>query len=146
MYGEETHNAIIDSIAKEKCSDVHITCSGLISNSTLDFECGMEPEITRIFYDSYSGRYFETSIGKVIQAEYHLNRNFMLCGVVSLNDFYEFLGLEKTDIGYEVGWSNYNGDIYWIDFNHVKTELDDGTEVFVIDMVFDPTVEWLNDI
>ena len=146
LYGEEAHNAIIDSIAKEKCSDVHITCPGLISNSTLDFECGMEPEITRVFYDSYSGRYFETSISKVIQAEYHLNRNFMFNGVISLNDFYDFLGLEKTDIGNEVGWSCCNGDIYWIDFNHHKITLDDGLEIFIIDMVFEPTAEWLNDI
>ena len=83
---------------------------------------------------------------KVIQAEYHLNRNFMFAGVIPLNDFYEFLGLEKTELGDAVGWSSCNGDIYWIDFNHHRLTLDDGMEIYVIDMVFEPTAEWMEDL
>lgn len=116
LYGEEAHNAIVDSM------------------------------IIRTFYDSFSQRYFETTIAKVIEAEYHLNRNFMFQGVIPLNDFYEFLGLEKTELGETVGWSSCNGDIYWIDFNHHKLTLEDGMEIFVIDMVFEPTAEWMEDL
>ncbi len=145
LYGEDTHKAIVDSIVKERCEEVHIVAPGLISNSTLDFEEGMEPEIVRTFYDAFSQRHFESTISKVIQAEYHLNRNFMFNGVISLNDFYEFLGLEKIKIGDDLGWSNCNGDIYWIDFNHHRIDLDDGMEIFVIDMVFEPTADWLED-
>lgn len=145
LYGEETHNSIVDAIAKERCEQVHITTSTWCSCDTLDFEDGMEPEIIRTFYDNFSNRYFESTISKVIQAEYHLNRNFMFSGAISLNDFYEFLGLEKIDSGDTVGWSSYNGDIYWIDFNHHKTVLDDGMEIFIIDMVFEPTVDWMED-
>lgn len=125
LYGEEAHNVIMDSII-----------------SSLDFGEGMEPEVSRTFYDSFSQRYFESTIEKVIQAEYHLNRNFMFAGVIPLNDFYEFLGLEKTELGDAVGWSSCNGDIYWIDFNHHRLTLDDGMEIYVIDMVFEPTAEW----
>lgn len=146
LYGEETHNAVVDSIAKEQCKDVYITTPGLISNSTLDFGEGMEPEITRTFYDSFSKQYFETTIAKVIEAEYHLNRNFMFTGVISLNDFYEFLGLEKIDIGDNIGWSSCDGDIYWIDFNHHLATFDDGLEIYVVDMVFEPTSDFLADI
>ena len=89
---------------------------------------------------------FESTIEKVIQAEYHLNRNFMFAGVIPLNDFYEFLGLEKTELGDAVGWSSCNGDIYWIDFNHHRLTLDDGMEIYVIDMVFEPTAEWMEDL
>ena len=106
----------------------------------------MEPEVSRTFYDSFSQRYFESTIEKVIQAEYHLNRNFMFAGVIPLNDFYEFLGLEKTELGDAVGWSNCNGDIYWIDFDHHRLTLDDGMEIYVIDMVFEPTAEWMEDL
>lgn len=143
LYGEEAHNAIIDSIAKEKCSEVHITCPGAVSNSTLDFNEGSEPDLIRTFYDSFSKRYFESTISKVIQAEYHLNRNFMLGGDVSLNDFYAFLGLEGIDTGDLLGWS-VNDELYWIDFNHHMLTLDDGMEIFVVDMVFDPRLyeEW----
>lgn len=145
LYGEEAHNAIVDSIISEKCKDVSISATGGWFNSTLDFGEGMEPKVVRTFYDSFSQRYFETTIEKVIQAEYHLNRNFMFFGTIALNDFYDFLGLEKTDFGDTVGWSSVNGDIYWIDFNHRRVTLDDGMEVYVIDMVFEPTAEWLED-
>lgn len=63
-----------------------------------------------------------------------------------INDFYEFLGLEKTKLGDAVGWSSCNGDIYWIDFNHHRLTLDDGMEIYVIDMVFEPTAEWMEDL
>lgn len=137
LYGEEAHNAIIDSIAKEQCSAPHITCPGLIKTSTLDFDDCAEPELIRTFYDNFSKRYFESTISKVIQAEYHLNRNLMLIGGVSLNNFYEFLGLEGTEAGENLGWS-VNDELYWIDFDHHKLVLDDGMEIFVIETVFDP--------
>lgn len=146
LYGEEAHNAIMDSIVKEQCKDISITSKGGWYNSTLDFGEGMEPEVTRTFYDAFSQRYFESTIEKVIQAEYHLNRNFMLAGTIPLNDFYEFLGLENTELGDTVGWSSVNGDIYWIDFNHHRLTLDDGMEIYVIEMVFEPTPDWMEDI
>ena len=146
LYGEEAHNAIVNSIMSEQCKDISISATGGWFNSTLDFGEGMEPEVVRTFYDSFSQRYFETTIEKVIQAEYHLNRNFMFAGVIPLNDFYEFLGLEKTELGDAVGWSSCNGDIYWIDFNHRRLTLDDGMEIYVIDMVFEPTAEWMEDL
>ena len=146
LYGEEAHNAIVNSIAKEKCKGISISANGGWYDSSLDFGEGMEPEVSRTFYDSFSQRYFESTIEKVIQAEYHLNRNFMFAGVISLNDFYEFLGLEKTELGDAVGWSSCNGDIYWIDFNHHRLTLDDGMEIYVIDMVFEPTAEWMEDL
>ena len=146
LYGEETHNAIVDSIMSEKCKDISISTPGFFTNSSLDFGEGMEPEVIRTFYDSFSQRYFETTIEKVIQAEYHLNRNFMFAGTIPLNDFYEFLGLEKTELGDAVGWSSVNGDIYWIDFNHRRVTLEDGMEIYIIDMVFEPTADWMEDI
>lgn len=145
LYGEETHNAIIDAIVKEKCEDVYISAPGGFYNSTLDFGESVEPEIIRTFYDSFSQRYFETTIAKVIEAEYHLNRNYMLGGDVTLNDFYELLGLEKTDIGSTLGWSSCTG-ILWLDFNHRLTTLDDGMEIFIIDTVFEPTVDYMENI
>lgn len=148
LYGEEAHNAIVDSIVSEKCKDVFLYASDWAGYSCLDFgeDTAAYPEIVRTFYDSFSQRYFETTISKVIQAECHLNRNFMFKGVIPLNDFYEFLGLEKTEFGETVGWSSCNGDIYWIDFNHHKLTLEDGMEIFVIDMVFEPTAEWMEDL
>lgn len=146
LYGGEAHNAIVDSIVKEKCKGVTVFAPRGWYSSTLDFGEKIRPESLRLFYDSFSQRYFETTIAKVLEAEYHLNRNFMFNGAISLNEFYDFIGLEKTDLGDTVGWSSVNGDLYWIDFDHYRTTLENGTEVYVIDMVFVPTAEWMEDL
>ena len=137
LYGEEAHNNIVDAIAAEKCDEVHISAGGLTSAYTQEIESDAEP---RLFYDEYSGRYFETTIEKVLLAEYHLNRNYILRGFVRLNEFYEFLGLEPTDYGETVGW-DICGEIYWIDFNHRKAFIgddNDGFECYIIEMPYYP--------
>lgn len=137
LYGEEAHNNIVDAIAAEKCDEVHISARGLTSAYTQEIESDAEP---RLFYDEYSGRYFETTIEKVLLAEYHLNRNYILRGFARLNEFYEFLGLEPTDYGETVGW-DICGEIYWIDFNHRKAFIgddNDGFECYIIEMPYYP--------
>ena len=137
LYGEEAHNNIVDAIAAEECDEVHISAGGLTYAYMQEIESDTEP---RLFYDEYSGRYFETTIEKVLLAEYHLNRNYILRGFARLNEFYEFLGLEPTDYGETVGWDIY-GDIYWIDFNHRKAFIgddNDGFECYIIEMPYYP--------
>lgn len=137
LYGEETHNNIIDAIAKEQPKEVHITAGGVISNYTQEIESDSEP---RLFYDEYSERYFESTIEKVLLAEYHLNRNYILRGFARLNEFYEFLGLEPKDYGDAVGW-DVCGEIYWIDFNHRKAVIgddNDSFECYIIEMPYYP--------
>lgn len=148
LYGEEAHKKIVESLAIEKAKDVPIIAQGFLGGSSLEFEDANEE--TRLFYDVFSKRYFESTISKVLQAEYHLNRNFMFSGYISLNEFYKFLGLEETELGATVGWNSCNGDIYWIDFDHSKAMLDDGengeVECYIIDMVFPPDETYLEDV
>ena len=122
LYGEETHNSIIDAIAVEKAKGVGIRAEGMFTQCdlALDDMCS-EPVL---FFEEYSGRYFESTIEQVITAEYHLNRNFVLRGYTVLNELFEFLGLEPTDYGSEIGWA-VEDELYWIDFNHRKTTLED---------------------
>ena len=137
LYGEEAHNNIVDAIAAEECDEVHISAGGLTYAYAQEIESDTEP---RLFYDEYSGRYFETTIEKVLLAEYHLNRNYILRGFARLNEFYEFLGLEPTDYGETVGW-DICGEIYWIDFNHRKAFIgddNDGFECYIIEMLYYP--------
>ena len=140
LYGEEAHQKIVDAIAAEKAKDVYITSTGLVRNSSLDFD-EHDPNDERLFYDAYSNRYFESSINRVIQAEYHLNRDFVISGYLPANHFYQLLGLEPLEGGDTVGWSIDTG-IYWIDFNHSKVTLDDELEVLVIDMDWVPDAGW----
>lgn len=135
LYGKEAHDKIISSIAAEKSNAMPITAGSFIKNSCLDFD---EKEEEMLFYDVYSGKYFTSTMSKVLQAEYHLNRNYVLAGGVELNQFYDFLGISRVDGGDTVGWSCCDGEIQWIDFDHKKTTTDDGLEVHIIEMIFEP--------
>lgn len=135
IFGEEGHQQILDAITAEKAKDVYISSSGFCSTSTLAFN-DRDQEDKKLFYDSFSKRYFESTLAQVLEAEHHLNRNWTLGADVNVNDFYDFLGIGGIPGGNDLYWFYADG-INWIDFNHHKTTLDDGLEVFVID-IYDP--------
>lgn len=66
-------------------------------------------------YDNFSGRYFESDIDQIKRAVNELNRQMLLHDYVSLNEFYDELGLTHTDLGEELGWSIDKGyiDVYF---------------------------------
>ena len=105
-YGEEANTHIREKIAKDR----------YVEHKT---ELGGE---TKLFYDFYSGRYFNSTMEKVLAAEFALNRQIILGECAYLNDFYQELELPFIDVGDEVGWSRgYMCDTYrqeWVDFNH----------------------------
>lgn len=136
LYGEETHNNIINSLAIEKAKEVHVTASYLCSDCDLSLEdSGSKPVL---FYESISERFFESTIEQVMSAEYHFNRNYILRGFCELNEFYDFLGLEVTKDGSELGWTPTDEGSYWIDFNHRKAKLEDGTTFYILEVMIDP--------
>ena len=104
----------------------------------------VEPDRKVIFYEEVSGESIARYEREVMDAEYHLNRNFVLRGVASLNEFYAFLGLPETRYGDEVGWTVADG-YSWIDFEHRLVSRDDGgDDVCVIDMLFPPHAGYLD--
>ena len=143
LYGEEAHQTIMKELAVEKAKDISIYAPNLVGCSNLEFQDADEE--TRLFYDSFSKRYFESTISRVLQAEYHLNRNFTLGATPSLNDFYDLLGLERTEHGDSIGWTNSDGSYYWIDFNHYKTTVDGTMECWIIESEFLPDSQFLED-
>ncbi len=139
LYGEEAHKAVMTALVTEKVDKDHtIIATAMYGATTLDF--GDTDEEIHTFYDCFSNRPFESTISKVLQAEYHLNRNFALGGLyVELNNFYELLGIPPIDNGKVLGWDCAE-DIVWIDFNHYKATLDDGMEIYYIEMMLEPGV------
>ena len=141
-YGEEVHHDSMRSIRLSPVNkDNYITNPGGWYNSTLDF--GDDGE-TKLFFDVFSGRYFESTIEKVLQAEYAFNRNFILRGDATLAEFYEFLGLEPTPESKILGWMVFD-DFYWIDFNNYKVKLEEsenGLECNFIEFMFDPVADY----
>lgn len=130
LHGENADYLVRDKIIKEKAE-----ASDLYSS---------DEKLT--FYEEHLGEFFELSKEEVLMAEYHLNRNFILRGYTTLNEFYEFLGLPKTKAGDALGWSCDAGCAFygysWIDFNHEKHTLDDGMEYYTITFPFPPTLDY----
>lgn len=140
LYGEETHNKIVDAIAVEKV-DRDWGVSGSYFGESCDLAneeaCG-DPVL---FYEENSGRYFESTIEQVLNAMYHINRNYTLRGYVYLNEYFEFLGLEGNDYGSVMGWAPTDEGEYWLEYNCRKTVLDDGLEVYILETPFEPSYE-----
>lgn len=137
LFGEEAHEQILKSLACEKAKDIPLYAQTLGGSECLDF-MEFEDQEKHLFYDSFSERYFQSTFERVLQAEYHLNRNFVLGFAESLNEFYLFLGIEEIEGGDDIGWVMSDG-ISWIDFNHSKATIDEGLDCYVIDMSFVPS-------
>ena len=85
------------------------------------------------FYDGLSERYFESTIISVEEAEANLNRLFAYNDYVSINEFYKLLGLPEVEWGDCVGWYKH-GDLKWIDFEHIKSDVNECEETGQSDM------------
>ena len=125
VLGEEAEQKVENAIAEEKVSDI----------------CPEEGKL--LFYEPNYGQGFERTMLEVQDAEYRLNQKFEVEGEASLNDFFELLGLNKTDTGDLIGWSqemawdNYN--YQWIEFEHEFKKTEGGREYYQINMPFPPT-------
>lgn len=99
----------------------------------------------QLFYDYFSERYFESTMEEVLKAEYELNRELHTKDYAYLNEFYDLLGLDHIQSGWDLGWST--GALLshywktWIDFRHEKVEMEDGMECYIITMT-EPIVDF----
>lgn len=132
LYGEDADKTVQESIAKDKYEKANIT---------LDDE-------KRLFYDEFSGRYFESTLEKVLIAEYELNKEFGRTGYAYLNRFYELLGISKKYNRKALGWSQEmifdKYSTYFVEFKHTKVVMDDGLECYILSICYDPIVDFEN--
>lgn len=130
LYGEDADAQVREGIVKDKYKDV--------DNS--------EEGETQLFFDMFSNRYFESTIEKVQNAEYFVNRQLALWDAVDLNQFYDLLEIPRIDCGNNYGWSVegcfalYGNS--WIDFDHQKVTMDDGLECTIIIMATEPIIDF----
>lgn len=61
------------------------------------------------FFDPQSGRWFEHDIEKIRKAVNKLNRDMLSDNYISLNEFYDEIGLAHTDLGDRMGWNISTG-------------------------------------
>lgn len=130
LYGEDANERIKEEIAKDKYADSDVK---------------MEAN-TQLFYDDFAGRYFESTLEKVIKAEYEINKKISLWGGAEVNEFYELLDIPQVDglkhHGWSIGYlmSDTWGD--WLDFQHKKVVMDDGLECTIISTWPEPMFDY----
>lgn len=72
-----------------------------------------------LFFDRYSGRYFTSDIEKVRQAVNKINHQVNNSYYASMTDFYDLIGLERTEVSDEFGWNA--DELLEVDFTAVLT-------------------------
>lgn len=112
IFGEEQD----ENIKKEVVKDREVS-------TTIPDSC---PEGQLIFYEEFSETFFFRSMLEMVDAEYQFNKFFITNGYATLNNFYEFLGLDPKDFGDSVGWSLEAGETFygyqWVDIEHLLCE------------------------
>lgn len=135
VYGEEAGKTVRAEIAKDKYTGDEVL-----------LDDGKE-----LFYDFYSGRFFEATKETVLKAEYETNRKMYVEYSASLNDFYRLVGLEPLEEYEEMGWCcGQIEEMYWhnwIEFEHEETILDedaDGNEGLVCTIIHMPQAPYID--
>lgn len=96
-----------------------------------------------LFYDGYSKRYFYSNPERIQQAIYHLNRNFQLKQEVSVNEWYEMIGIDGIEGGDDDTWvvnDFWEGGLTpWIDiYQQISVRDDTGEKCTQIFFDWDP--------
>lgn len=129
IYGEEAEEHVRHEIIKDKYTEQH------------------KADEKQLFFDSFSMRYFRSTIEEVLKAEHTFSKMLVNFGYANLNEFYDMLGLDHTDYGYELGWSTASDQAFygysWLDFEHEKVLLDDGLECTIISANQEPDAGYM---
>lgn len=110
--GEKKEKTIMDSIAEDQIKENPPQTTG--SQVIL----GSGKSLCR---DAMSGRYFYQDIEKIKRAEIDLNYKMLNEMYISVNDYYEAIGLEETTAGEDLGWCVNNGKLRFV-YSPILTE------------------------
>lgn len=132
LYGESTNHIVKTEVAKDKYEKTAVIKSD-------------EAE-KQLFYDTFSNRYFESTMETVLKAEYEINKKITEFAGANVNEFYDWLGIPPIPSGDDYGWVDdvLMADTWskWLTFLHTKVTLDEGLECTIIDYE-DPTYDFL---
>ena len=120
IVGEQKEKEIHDAVIRERIEQIPPSTEVLITGNA---------QVT--CYDSVFGRKFMTTYDALKDAERSVNSRLFSEMYISLNEFYEELGLPPTKIGNDVGWNIENGYLELYIFTRMD---DDGkTPCYAID-------------
>lgn len=117
--GEKKERIVRDKVAEERVKKNPVSKNEVIVTGNGKTLC----------FDPISGRYFMCSIETIKRAENTLNKQMLhdISGYVSLNEFYDEIGLDHTSVGDDLGWNT--DQIIDIDFS---SQLNDNGEPSVV--------------
>lgn len=95
MIGEVKEKAIKDEIVRDKAKQIESKEVYLVGSDE------------QIFLEPLTGRYFKSTWNRIQKACNDINEEALgsSCGSYTLDDWFERLGLESTDLGRLLGWS-----------------------------------------
>jgi hypothetical protein len=117
--GEKKEKSIREAIAKDRLERDPVTAKEVVITETG----------TTLCYDVLSGRYFKSDRVKIDKAINELNRRMLIHGYISLNEFYDEIGLGTTRLGDDIGWRTDRG---FIEPDYSYSGATDGTPCLVI--------------
>jgi hypothetical protein len=128
--GEKKELSVREKVSEEQVQKHPVSKSEVIITGGGDTLC----------FDPMSSRHFYSDIDRIKKAENELNRRMLhdIFGYVSLNEFYDEIGLERTDIGDIVGWNTEK----LIDIGISSHVADNGKPSIVLDYRNRPTYEY----
>lgn len=102
----EYKEQVIETVGKNKEKTIrnNVDKKRIENNPLAENEVILTGDGDTLCYDHHSGRYFETSIDKLKKIENELNAKLLREDYISLNDFYDELGLSYTSLGENLGW------------------------------------------
>ena len=127
--GEKKEKVIRDNIAKDKIEKDPVSKKEIFVTKKGETLC----------YDAITGRYFKSDIEEIKKAINVLNRNLIDTHYISLNDFFDEIGLANTRLGEELGW-NLDDGLIGVDFGTQLAE--DGTPCLVVDYLVAPRYDY----
>lgn len=128
--GEKKERIVRDKVAEERVKKNPVSKNEVIITGNGKTLC----------FDPISGRYFMCSIETIKKAENTLNKQMLhdISGYVSLNEFYDELGLDHTSVGNDLGWNT--NQLIDIDFSSQLN--DNGEPSVVLDYLVAPKCDY----
>ena len=128
--GEKKERIVRDKVAEERVKKNPVSKNEVIITGNGKTLC----------FDPISGRYFMCSIETIKKAENTLNKQMLhdISGYVSLNEFYDELGLDHTSVGDDLGWNTDQ----LIDINFSSQLNDNGEPSVVLDYLVAPKYDY----
>lgn len=144
----EYKDAIVETVSEEKAKEVKekVIQNKLDKNPVVEKQIIVTNKGTFLCYDSLSGRYFQSDIETIRKAQNDINDYLFSEDYASLNMFYDFLGLEHTRLGAELGWKIDSGTLQ-IEFDSTLASdksqgIAPGTPCLVLDYNVAPKYEF----